>query len=159
MTLVPWRGKRNGTERELSSPLNYFRSEMDNLFDRFFNGPWDLATSGGAATMQWPSLDVMETDDEVVVRAEVPGVDPKDLDISLSGQTLTLSGEKKSASEKKGENFFHTERYFGSFRRMIELPSPVDAENLKAEQKNGLIEIRMKKEPSMKPKRIPVKTT
>lgn len=158
MSLVPWRGKRNGADRELSSPLNYFRSEMDNLFDRFFNGPWDLATNGGMPTMQWPSLDVTETDDEVVVRAEVPGVEPKDIDVTLSGQTLTLSGEKKGSSEKKGENFHHTERFFGSFRRMIELPSAVDGENLKAEHKNGLIEIRMKKEVSSKPKRIPVKT-
>lgn len=155
-SLIPWRGKGGTVESGLSSPIRYFRTEMDQLFDRFFNAPFGLATGRWSSELWMPSVDVMETDDEVFVRAEVPGVDPKELDITLSGQTLTLSGEKKSSSEKKGENFHCTERFFGSFRRSIELPTPVDGNQLQAEHKNGVVEIRMKKDQAVRPKRIPV---
>jgi HSP20 family protein len=129
---------------------------MDNLLDRFFNNPWDLAENDVNRSAWWPSVDVMETDNEVVVRAEVAGVDPKDLDVSISGQVLTLTGEKKRSSEKKDENYYHTERFLGTFRRTIELPTAVSADHQSAEYKNGVLEIRMKKEPSLRPKRIPV---
>jgi len=158
MSLIPWRGKKNGAEQDLGSPLGYFRSEMDNLLDRFFNDPWDLTGDASRMGNWFPSVDVTETTNEVVVRAEMPGVDPKDLDVTLSGQMLTLSGEKKGSSEKKGENYHHTERYFGTFRRSIQLPSIVDGNQLHAEHKNGVLEVRIRKQPSAIPKRIEVKT-
>ena len=160
MTLVPWRGKRPEEETDdtaLSSPLSYFRGEMDRLFERFFGEspgmPFGLARTG---TGWMPSLDVSETDTDITVRAEVPGLDPKDLEITVSGQVLTIAGEKKEATEEKGENYFHSERRFGSFKRSVQLPAPVDTEKVTAEHKNGVIKIQLHKQQSALPKRIPV---
>lgn len=159
MSLVPWRGKRGGVDAEGSSPLGFFRSELDNLFDRFLGDPWGWMTEGGSTREGWmPSLDVTETDTEVTIRAEVAGVDPKDLEVTLTGQTLTLSGEKKEFSEKKTENCHHSERRFGSFRRSVQLPATVDTEEMNAEHKNGILEIHLKKVVSAQPRRIPVQT-
>lgn len=161
MSLIPWRGKRQ--ESALSTlepnwPISAFRSEFDRMFDRFFQGalaPWG-EVNGGAGWL--PSLDVTETEKEVTVRAEIPGVDPKELDITLSGQVLTFAGEKKEQTERKGENFYHAERRFGSFRRSVELPASIDAEKMTAEHKNGVVTIRFQKQPGATPKRITVQT-
>ena len=160
MTLVPWRGKRREDQLEetgLSSPIDYFRSEMDRLFDRFFGRETSMPFFGGGPRAGWaPSLDVSEDDTSVTVRAEVPGLDPKDLEITVSGQVLSLAGEKRETSESKGENYFHTERRFGSFRRSVQLPTPVDTDKVSAEHKNGVVIIVLHKQQSAVPKRIPV---
>jgi HSP20 family protein len=155
MSLIPWRNKR-GDEASPLSAMNTLRSEMDRVFDRMMgalDGPFGGFGSG------FPSLDISETDTEVCVRAEVPGVDPKELDVTLSGQTLTLAGEKKESTEHKGENYYHAERRFGSFRRSVQLPAPVDPEKMSAEHKNGVVLIKLRKHQSATPKRISVKTS
>lgn len=164
MALIPWKTKRasqhNGDEF-VNAPLAQLRSEMDHVFNRFMGRDWDLAApefTGFPAFGTWmPSLDVTESDDEVTVRAEVPGVDPKDLDVTVSGNVLTISGEKKETTERKGESFFHSERHFGRFRRTLQLDCPVDSSSVSAEHKNGVVEIRMKKQPDASAKRIEVK--
>jgi HSP20 family protein len=162
MSLIPWKNKRSAYRVDddwMSAPMIRFRSEMDQLFNRFFGGAMDMVENGFNAMTCWaPSLDVSETDTEVTVRAEVPGIDPKDLQITVAGNMLTIAGEKKDVTERKGENFYHSERRFGAFRRSVHLPAPVDAEKITAEHKNGLVFIRLKKEPGAVPKRIPVKT-
>src|SRR5438270_6291170 len=128
MTLIPWRGKGKENGGTALAPLSEFRTEMNRLFDNFFRDPF--ATMGESGhMMSWsPSLDVAETDNEVTVRAEIPGADPKDLDISVEGNRLIISGEKKETSEKKEQSFYHRETYYGSFSRQIELPQGVDPE-------------------------------
>jgi HSP20 family protein len=132
---------------------------MDQLFERFFGRTWDVMESGFGAMTAWaPSLDVSETDTEITVRAEVPGIDPKDLEITVSGQMLTLAGEKKETAEHRGENVYRSERRFGSFRRSVQLPTPVDTEKVTAEHKNGVLLIRLQKDQKAVAKRIPVKS-
>ena len=161
MSLVPWRGKRPESgwdEDRPESVLTRFRSEMDQLFERFFGRTWDVMEQGFSAMTAWaPSLDVSETDTDINIRAEVPGVDPKELEITVTGQMLTLAGEKKETTEHRDENVYRSERRFGSFRRSFQLPTPVDTEKITAEHKNGVILIQLKKQQSAVPKRIPVK--
>ena len=105
-----------------------------------------------------PQLDISETDKEVTIRAEVAGVDPKDLDVSITGNVLTLSGEKKDETEERGENYFHSERTFGSFRRSVQLPASVDPDSVSADHCNGVLCIHLKKVAGAEPKKIPVKS-
>ncbi len=161
MSLIPWRGKRSADMWEGDWPktqLGRFRSEMDQLFENFFGKAFDAVEAGYGAFSGWaPTLDVTETEAGVTIRAEVPGVDPADIEITVTGKTLTLSGEKKEATEDKSENYFHSERRFGTFRRSVELPSPVNTEKVAAEHKNGVVSIQISKDPAAVPKRIPVK--
>lgn len=165
MSIVKWRNKRDpGGSRELmrASPIGQLRSELDRLFERFLGEPWSPLENFFAplSASEWlPSLDVTETEKEVTIRAEVPGVDPKELDIRVTGQCLTLSGEKKESHEEKGENFHRTERHFGAFRRTVELPATVDTEKVAAEHANGVLTIRLQKTPGATPRKIAVKVT
>jgi HSP20 family protein len=129
------------------------------MIDRFFTEPWGMLEpkmlrEGG----MFPSLDVSETDNEVTVRTEVPGIDSKDLNVSISGTTLAISGEKKEEQEREGESFYHSERRFGSFRREVELSAGIDPDKITAEYENGVATIRVAKKPTAKPKHIPVQT-
>lgn len=162
MSLVP-RKKRHDVERvdfdRPFSPLARFRNEMDDLFARTFGTAWDLFENGLGTFSDWsPTLDISETDKEISLKAEVPGMDPKDLEITVAGNTLTICGSKKEVHEDKNESFFHSERRFGSFRRSVQLPASVDAENVTAEHKNGVVHIRLPKRPDALRKRIPVKS-
>jgi HSP20 family protein len=157
MSLIPWRNKLREGERT-ESPLVALRSEMDRLFDTFLREPlgaidWPLVGQG-----RWsPTIDVAETDEEVTVRAELPGMDPKDLDVSISGNQLVLSGEKKESSEDKGKDYHHSESLYGSFRRAVRLPEGIDAEHVDAQYAHGVLTLHLKKTPSAVPKRIEVK--
>ncbi|HEY3244382.1 MAG TPA: Hsp20/alpha crystallin family protein [Phycisphaerae bacterium] len=103
------------------------------------------------------ALDVKDSESEVIVKAEIPGVDAKNVDISLSGNVLTISGQKEELKEEKGEDYFVSERNFGSFRRSLELPQTVDPEKITAEQDNGVLTVKIGKLKIAKPRRIPVK--
>ena len=122
--------------------------EMDRLFEDFFR-------RGG---LMRPSVDVVETDDTVVVKAELPGMEPKDVDISVSGDKLTIKGERKAEKEEKGKTFYRMERCYGSFCRTVELPVSVEADKAKADYKNGVLEITLPKTEQVKAKKIPIKT-
>ena len=159
MSLIPWRGKqREGDDSAESSPVSGLRQEMDRLFDRFLGGGWGLTREGAFPSGEWvPLIDVSETETEVVVRAEVAGVDPKDIEVSLSGQVLTVAGEKKESKETQTENWHRSERRFGSFRRTLQLSASVDTEKVAAEHKNGVLLIRLKKVKNALPKKIQVR--
>ena len=103
-------------------------------------------------------LDVSETDDEVQVRAEVPGIEPKDLDISLAGDVLTLSGEKVDEHRSEKESRYYSERHFGSFRRAVKLPCLVDPDHVEAKHRNGVVTVTLRKAVAVRPKRIKVKS-
>lgn len=159
MNLIPWRGK-SGNGSQALSPLSDFRSEMNRLFDSFFSEPFGPSTEGFGQMSAWsPSLDVAETDKDVTIRAEIPGVDPKDLNITVEGNRLTISGEKKETTEKKDKSYHRRESYYGSFTRQVELPQGVDADNVEAEYKGGVLNVRLKKVPGAAAKKIAVKSS
>jgi HSP20 family protein len=160
MALVPWRGKNreNGGSQALA-PLAEFRSEMNRLFDDFFRDPFGSMGESLSNLTAWsPSLDVAETNDELTVRAEIPGADPNDIDVSVEGNRLVISGEKKESSEKKEQSFYQRETYFGRFSRQVELPQGVDPEKVNAEYKGGVLTVHLKKVPGASAKKIPVKS-
>ncbi|MBW2083600.1 MAG: Hsp20/alpha crystallin family protein [Deltaproteobacteria bacterium] len=148
--LIPWRERRGAADIDL------FRREIDSLFDRFFEGwPFEVTPSES----QWiPSVDLSETNKEYIVRAEIPGVDPKDFDIALNNNVLTIRGERKHEKETKEENFHRVERAYGSFTRSIQLPGEVNADKVSANYKNGVLEITLPKVKEEAVKKIPVKT-
>lgn len=114
MALVPFdKRNRNGLAR--------LHTEMDDLFDSFFRG-LDRPFAGYKA---WPAIDVAEEDEAILIRAEVPGCKADDIDISVHGNTLTISGEKKLQEEKKEKGYYHMESTYGSFRRELNLPAEV----------------------------------
>lgn len=126
------------------------------MFDRFFKG--GESSDFGMTAASWaPPLDLSETADKVTVKAEIPGMDPKEIDISIQGDTLIIKGEKKEEKEEKGKNYYRMERRYGSFSRVVDLPASVDTNRVTAECKNGVLEITMQKKEEVKPKQISVK--
>jgi HSP20 family protein len=128
--------------------------QISRLFEDFFgdDGSRDQWGRGSWA----PAVDVYETDDEYVVTAEVPGIDPKDLDISVTGDMLTIKGEKSSEKKEEGERYHLLERSHGSFSRTISLPSTADAGKVEASGKDGVLTLRIAKREETKPRRIEV---
>ncbi len=156
MNLIPWKNKQRSENGGEPTSLMALRHEMDRLFDAFIREPFgalDLWPQG-----KWtPAVDIAESENEVTVRAELPGMDPKDLDVQLVGNQLTLAGEKKDSSEQRGENYYHSETRFGSFRRSIRLPEGIDSEHVEADYANGILTLRMKKTKPTPTKKIEVK--
>ncbi len=134
--------------------LGTFRREIDRLFERFLGElpSLDIAGAGWA-----PRLDVAETKDSVTIKAELPGVEAKDLDISASGDVLTIKGEKRQEREEKEEHRYLVERSYGAFSRMVRLPAPVASDKAKASFKSGVLTITLPKTEEAKRKAIPIK--
>lgn len=153
MNIVPWRNKRKMGEL---SALGELRHEMDRLFDSFMRDPvGSLGDTFG--TRKWlPPVDVAETGDEIAVRAEIPGVDPKDLEITVAGSRLTIGGEKRESREQSDKDIHLSESRYGSFRRSIDLGSPVDPEQINAEYGQGVLSVKLKKTKAAEAKRIEV---
>jgi HSP20 family protein len=130
------------------------RRDMDRLWNSFFERGSLRGEDGG----EWlPSLDVAETKNEIVVKAEVPGLESKDIDISLSDGLLTIKGEKKQEREEKEENYHLVERSYGSFTRSIRLPNEVQSDKINASYKNGVLKIVLPKSEEAKKKEIKIK--
>lgn len=161
MNLIPWRRKReSGEEREQSeTSLARLRQDVDSLFDRFFRDRWGWSDfdSAGLGLMSMPRTDLAETEDDVTVTMELPGVDLKDVDISIAGDVLTVRGEKKEEKKEKKKNYHYVERQHGSFHRSVQLPSTVDPSKVDATFVNGVLSISIAKNPETKPKRITVR--
>jgi HSP20 family protein len=159
-SLVPWRNNNKGqvpaTREDYFDPFVTFRREMDRMFDDFFGGGRSLQTAQGLT----PAVDIDDTDREMVVTAELPGVTEKDVEVNLAGDILTIKGEKKAEHEEKNGDGYYMERRFGSFTRSIRLPFEVKDENVEAKFNNGVLTVRLPKPADMqKPvRRIEVKT-
>jgi len=122
---------------------------MDQILDTFFGrAPAEVAWS--------PAVDVYETKDDIVVKAELPGVKPEDVEVSIVGDTLTLKGERRKEAEVREEGYYRIERSYGAFQRSLTLPSVVNAEKVKATYKDGLLEIKLPKKEEAKPKTVKV---
>lgn len=140
--MTPWTG------------MSLLRREMDRLFERVFEPKW---TEVEAMTEWWPRIDLSETDAALVVKAEIPGVEAKDIQVSLQDQVLTVKGEKRQEKEEKDEQYHRVERSYGSFARTVTLPATVDPEKVTADFKDGLLTITLPKTPAAKGTFIPVK--
>jgi HSP20 family protein len=143
--------------------MSRLEQDMERMFNEFWRRPllslWDHERSWPSRMLfiQMPAMDVYEEKDEVVVKAELPGLSKEDLDVTLTESTLTLKGEKKKEEEVREKNFYRSERSSGSFVRTIELPSEVKTDQTKASFKNGILEIRLPKTEDAKRKVIKVK--
>jgi len=149
--------KRWSPMRDLTS----LHREMDDLFERMFEG------FGRGYPKRWhgetglhPAIDVSHDKDRLTVRAELPGIDPKDVDISITGNVLTIKGARKSESEVKEEDYYIREISSGTFARRLTLPEGVDTEKIKASYKGGILEVTMPaKLPAEKTRKIEVEGT
>jgi HSP20 family protein len=136
--------------------VSRLRREMDRFWEDFF-GPGRRALQ--PMTETWlPAIDVSESGDQVIIKAEVPGMDAKEIEISMVGDMLTIKGEKKSEKEEKGETYHMVERSYGSFVRSIRMPAPVNPDNIEANYKNGVLTVTCPKKEEVKPKAIEIKT-
>ena len=156
--LTPWAGSRGLTPLE-RDPFTSFRRQVDRLFDDFFAPleprSFSAATNGGT----WPSLDVHETEQAYKVTAELPGLEQKDVDVSLRDNILIISGEKREEHKEEDGGRTYAERTFGRFQRTIPLEAEVDADKVQATFKNGVLTVEAPKNPAARDKarRIEVK--
>jgi HSP20 family protein len=140
--LTPWTG------------VTALRKEMDRLFDRFWETDWPAWPALG----DWmPKVDVADTKDAFMVTAEIPGIDPKEITLTLDGDTLTVKGEKRHEKEEKEETYFRMERAYGAFARTIPLPAPVETGKVTATFKNGILMVKLPKGAAAKGTLIPIK--
>ncbi len=146
--------------RDPFSGIFSLRDAMDRLFNESFWSPFGLTESGHGRGMAAfiPRVDISETDTEVKVRADIPGIDPEKVNIEVTEDSLALSGSVEKSSEEKGENFYRMERRAGQFSREFVLPSKIDPDSVEAKAKNGTITIILKKQPSEQKRKVQIKS-
>ncbi|MCP4668923.1 MAG: Hsp20/alpha crystallin family protein [Deltaproteobacteria bacterium] len=142
-TLTPWRG------------MTAFHDRVNRLFDDSFFRAGVLDGETGLANWN-PVVDIYDKDEAVVIKAELPGMDKKDIAIDIKDGVLTLKGERTHDKEVKEEDYFRKERAFGQFQRAFKLPAEVDPEKVKADFKDGVLKIDIPKPEEKKPKKITV---
>lgn len=149
-----------GASKKGEDVFSTLHREIDRVFDDFSHSDhWPFQatrTKNGKLSLR---VDVSETDKEIEVVAELPGVEEKDIDVSLADDLLTIKGEKKSESEKKEKDYHLIERSYGSYERSMRLPCEVESDKVNAEFKNGVLKVTLPKSPGVeaKTKKIPVK--
>lgn len=147
MRLIPCTRRSEVPSRVWPDQSRFF----DDFFDSFFGSP-TLARRG-----TWtPAVDILEKDGNLVLRAEMPGLNEKEIELNVQGDILTIRGEKKVDNEVKREDFHRVERRYGSFSRSFSLPNTVDTEKISAEYKNGVLTITIPQKPEVKAREIRV---
>jgi len=146
MALVP-------IKKRVRGDLTRLHEEMDDLLNSFFRG-CDMPFFERS---RFPAIDIADNENEVVIKAEVPGCKADDVDISVHGNTLTISGEKKQEEEKKEKGYYHIERSYGSFRRDLNIPTEVDTSKVEAVCKDGILTITLPKAEKAKAIKVKVK--
>jgi HSP20 family protein len=142
MAIVRW-----DPGREVDS----LQSEMNRLFDTFFGG------RPANGVRRWvPPMDLVETEDHLVLKADLPGLDSDDVNIEVKDGVLTVSGERKTEHEERADGFYRVERAFGGFSRSMSLPQQVDAEQISASFDKGVLEVRIPKPEERKPHRVQI---
>jgi HSP20 family protein len=152
--LIPWR--RRETEAFPTLFSDRFRREFDDLVDRFFGKEPFL--TGALGTFS-PAIDISETDENYLVKGEIPGIDPEDLEINLTGDVLTIKGEKKEETEEKDESMYRKERRFGTFKRVFTIPCEIQEDKIEAKFENGLLSLTLPKAEDGKKKSIQIDVT
>ena len=149
---VTGKGQGGGLPSRYSDPFLTFRNEIDRLFDRFLAGvPSFSSLRQGFPLAQdlTPAWDVKETEKELVVKADLPGIDEKDINLTIQDGVLTLRGEKKNENKDEGENYLLLERSFGSFERSIRLPDTIDEDKAEASFEKGVLTVKLPKRPEL----------
>jgi HSP20 family protein len=147
MALIRWEPVRE---------LNTIQTEMNRLFNTFFDSPTP-ANGGQIAVRRWiPAMDVVETEDHFVLRADLPGLSESDVNVELDDRVLTISGERKAEHEQRSEGYYRVERASGSFNRALRLPEGVDADGIQASFDNGVLEVRIPKPEQPKPRKVAI---
>jgi len=150
LSLIPWRRNR-------PTEVSTLQHHVNRLFEDFFALPdlWrDLEDERGMGFM--PAVDVRETEKDVLVEAELPGIDPKEVNLEIENGALHLRGERRHEEKHKADGVRRVERYYGRFERYLPLPESIDNDNVEAEYKNGILRIRIGKRPDAAPRKIPV---
>jgi HSP20 family protein len=147
-SMAPQRKSEN--PQQGSYPASPFR-----LFEDFFND-WALRTAQRTGDVWRPAVDVVEKEGNLLLRAEVPGMEQSDIDIRLDGNVLTIRGERKPEPESEGYNYHQVESYYGTFSRSFTLPDTVDPEKISAGYKNGVLTITISQKPEVKPRSIKI---
>ena len=146
MTIVRWEPLRE---------FSTLQNEMNRLFNTVFDAP--SAGNGGSTLRRWmPAMDLVETGDHFVLRADLPGLSEDDVKIEFEDGTLTVSGERQAEHEAKAEGYYRVERAFGSFSRSLTLPQGIDPEAVTANFDRGVLEVRIPKPEERKPRRIEI---
>lgn len=158
MTLTSLTRPRRRGMRQRSEWLYPLEREMKRLFDNFWLSPFEETSSWPSPYL--PPVNVREEDNQVVVSAELPGLQDKDIEVRVNKDTLRISGEKKEEIEAKEEDFYRMESSYGHFDRLVDLPAEVDENKAQAKFKNGVLTVRMPKtaESATKTEKIPIKT-
>jgi HSP20 family protein len=146
MTLIRW---------EPSRELTSLQSEMNRVFNGFF-GDTAAGPDAGALRRWAPAMDLVETDDHFVLRADLPGLEEGDVSIEFQDSVLTLSGERRSEHEDSREGYHRVERAYGQFSRALTLPDGVDADAIEASFDRGVLEVRIPKPAERKPRRVEI---
>ncbi len=144
MTIVRWEPLRE---------LGALQTEMNRLFNTVFDSP---GGNGGTLRRWMPAMDLLETADHFVLRADLPGMSEEDVNIELEDSTLTISGERKTERQSEGEGYYRVERATGSFSRSLTLPKGVDPEAVNAAFDRGVLEVRIPKPEQRKPRKITI---
>ena len=158
--LLPWKREKKAevAERETADPLSTLQRDMNQWFDDFFSRDFGLAPLWSEET--WsdfvPTVDVVESDNEITVTADLPGMEEKDIELQVEGNALLIRGEREEHTEEKDRNVYRSERRYGSFRRSVTLPTEVDSEKAEAVYKNGVLTVKLPKVATAKRKRINV---
>lgn len=147
MALIRWE-----SVRELSSLQN----EMNRLFGSFFDTPAGNGSNGTTRQRWIPAMDLVETDDHFVLRADLPGLTQQDVDIELEDRVLTVSGERTTEQESRDNGYYRLELGFGAFSRSLTLPEGVDPDAVQANFENGVLEVRIPKPEEKKPRRVAI---
>jgi HSP20 family protein len=151
MALVRW-----DSSRELSS----LQAEMNRLFHTFFDTPTSgtgTGTGGNGGLRRWhPAMDLVETDEHFVLRADLPGVDENDVKVELEDSVLSISGERRHEQEVKKGGYYRIERATGSFARTLTLPDGIDADAVQASFDKGVLEVRIPKPAERQPRRVAI---
>ena len=139
--------------QDLSSDLSDIQTQMNRLLDNVAGQP----TSSGLGGLVWaPAADVYETENEIVIVAELPGLSEKDIHLSITGDLLTIQGERQRGGEVKDASHYRRERWFGKFERTFSLPLPVDSGQVKATYRDGVLIVKLPKVEEIKPKEIKI---
>jgi HSP20 family protein len=150
MALIRWEPVRE---------INTIQSEMNRLFNTLFEAPTHAGNGGsaGSSLRRWiPAMDLVETDDDFVLRADLPGLSEGDVNIELEDNVLTISGERKAEHEERKEGYYRVERSSGSFSRSLTLPEGVDPAAVKASFDRGVLEVRVPKPEAKKPRKVAI---
>jgi HSP20 family protein len=153
MAVIRWKPGLFGWHRDPFSEMDRLRREMDSIYSAFVEGRGSVPAAG-----VFPALNMSEDDRNLYVRAELPGVAPENIDITTKQNNLIIKGERKIAAEGEKVSYHRKERDAGSFRRIISLPTPVDANKVTAICKNGVLTVTLPKAEEAKPRQISVKT-